>query len=174
MINKLFNHFSKFHLFSFLSNLFSLRFRKLILKNEFLKSLLGLCLLLIFYAHSDEIHDLNWILKMYSLHGYSLIKIIQIFLKSLKEINQSRTFIKYLSSIEEIILSSMIFSNDSPLWNEIQTKGILSYSNIHSQQTSNQNLTNIFNQSPNSDHVKRRLFTTVNLFSSLSSLRFIL
>jgi retinoblastoma-like protein 1 len=139
-------------------------FHKLILNNEFLKSLLGLCLLLIFYAHSDQIHDLNWILNIYSLHAYSFLKIIQIFLKSSKEINQSRSFIKYLSSIEEIILSSMIFSDDSPLWNDIQTKGILSYSDIHSKQLfkspSNHNLTNTFNQSPNSNHVKRKLFTT--------------
>ncbi len=64
----------------------------------------------------------------------------------------------------------MVFSNDSPLWNEIQSKGILSYtfiSNIHSKQLltspSNQHLTNIFHQSPNSNHVKRKLFTTVNI-----------
>src|SRR5262249_22631117 len=146
-------------------------FSKLIFNNQFLKSLLGLCLLLTLFAHSDKIHDLNWILNIYSLHGYSFLKIIHIFLKSLKQINKSRPFIKYLSSLEETILSSMVFSNDSALWNEIQTKGILSYQQIdkiQSKQNNNNNaltspthfhqnsVTQIFNQSPNSNHVRRK------------------
>jgi len=61
----------------------------------------------------------------------------------------------------------MVFSNHSALWNEIKLKGILSYQQISSYQskqnkyllTSPQNhLTQIFNQSPNTNHVKRKLF----------------
>ena len=125
-----------------------------------MKSLLSLCLLLILFAHSDEEHDLNWILNVYQFHGYSLLKMIQIFLKSVQQINQSRSFIKYLSSCEEIIISSMVFSIDSPLWNEIENKGILSYQSISILNDKN-NPISPFNEqksSPNSINVKRRLF----------------
>ncbi|CAF5000681.1 unnamed protein product, partial [Rotaria sp. Silwood1] len=107
-------------------------FHKLILNNEFIRSVLGLCILLVLYAHSDKYHDLNWILNIFNLDGYSFIKIIQIYLKTSKQIRKSRSFIKYLSSIEEIILSSMAFSNKSSLWNDIKSKGILSYKQISS------------------------------------------
>lgn len=63
----------------------------------------------------------------------------------------------------------MVFSNDSALWNDIQSKGILSYqyiSSIHSKQnqfspsnSTQNNITQIYNQSPISNHVKRKLFT---------------
>jgi hypothetical protein len=55
--------------------------------------------------HSDQCHNFIWILNIYSLHAYALLKIIQIYLKISKELTQSRTFIEYLSSIEERILS---------------------------------------------------------------------
>ena len=132
---------------------------------------------MVFYAHSDTIHDLHWILEIYSLHGYSLLKIIQIFFKSSKEISQSRIFIKYFSSMEEMILSSMVFSNNSPLWIEMKSKGFLSYqfiSTIHSKETlsrspSNDHLTQLFNQSPTSKHVKRKLFHNTTSTSSVRS-----
>ena len=135
-------------------------FQKLILTNEFTKSLFSLCFLLVSYCYGDAKHDLNWILKFYSLNGYSLLKIIQIFLKSTREINQSRVLIKYLSTIEETILSSMIFERNSLLWNDIQTKGILPYKNLSSQCPSspNSNLIQHFHQSPLSHQIKRRLF----------------
>jgi hypothetical protein len=62
----------------------------------------------------------------------------------------------------------MVFSNDSALWNEIKLKGFLSYQIIHSKQnkhlltsplnTNQNNITQLFNQSPNSNHVRRKLF----------------
>jgi hypothetical protein len=131
-------------------------FSKLILNNEFLKSLLGLCLLLVLYAHSDIYHDLNWILNIYSLHGYSFLKIIQIYLKTTKQITYSRPFIKYLSAIEETILSQMAFSINSALWNEIQIKGIVHYQHLHSPKTPT--TTSMYIQSPNQNHVARKLF----------------
>ena len=116
---------------------------------------------MIFYAHSDDEHDLNWMLNLYKLHGYSLLKMIQIFLKSLTQINQSRTFIKYLSSLEEILISEMVFSKDSPLWNEIESKGILSYQSISMINDKNHFISPFSEQSsssPNSNLVKRKLF----------------
>ncbi|CAF1071702.1 unnamed protein product [Rotaria sordida] len=141
-------------------------FHKLILNNEFIRSLVGLCLLLVLYAHRDKYHDFNWILNIYSLDGYSFLKIIQIFLKTSQQIIKSRSFIKYLSSIEENILSSMAFSNKSLLWNDIQLKGILSYKTISSIQfnltdkslSPTNNLTSILIQSPNKTNVSRKLF----------------
>lgn len=132
-----------------------------------MKSLLGLCLLLVLYGHCDEYHDFNWILNIYSLHGYSFLKIIQIFLKTCKQISKSRSFIKYLSSIEEIIISSMAFSNNSALWNDIQLKGILTYqqinnfNNLNHQQTlsPSNSLTPLFIQSPKINNVSRKLFS---------------
>ncbi|CAF2207576.1 unnamed protein product [Rotaria magnacalcarata] len=108
-------------------------FQKLILNNQFLKSLLGLCILLVLYSHNDKYHDFNWLLNIYSLHGYSFLKIIQIFLKTSQQISKCRQFIKYLSSIEEIIISSM--DSLSP----------------------NNHLTPIFIQSPNKNNVSRKL-----------------
>jgi len=131
-------------------------FSKLILNNEFLKSLLGLCLLLVFYAHSDLYHDLNWILNIYSLHGYSFLKIIQIYLKTTKQISYSRPFIKYLSSIEEIILSQMVFSINSAFWNEITIKGFVHYQHLHQPKTPT--TTSMYIHSPNQNNVKRKLF----------------
>ncbi|CAF0798224.1 unnamed protein product [Rotaria sordida] len=140
-------------------------FHKLILNNEFIRSLLSLCLLLVLYAHSDRYHDFNWILHVYSLDGYSLLKIIQIFLQTCEQIRKSTPFIKYLSSIEENILSSMAFSAKSLLWNDIELKGILSYktissiqSNINNSLSSINNVTRMFNQSPNKTNVSRKLF----------------
>ncbi|CAF1183608.1 unnamed protein product [Rotaria sordida] len=140
-------------------------FHKLILNNEFMRSLLGLCLLLVLYAHSDKYHDFNWILHVYSLDGYSFLKIIQIFLQTCKQIHESTLFIKYLSSIEEHILSSMAFSTKSSLWNDIELKGILSYktissiqSNINNSLSSINNVTRMFSQSSNKTNVSRKLF----------------
>jgi len=69
----------------------------------------------------------------------------------------------------------MVFSNDSALWNEIKSKGILSYQQVSSIQSKENNhlLTSpshlnqnngtiMFNQSPNSNHVKRKLFQNSN------------
>ncbi|CAF1215474.1 unnamed protein product [Rotaria magnacalcarata] len=140
-------------------------FQKLILNNQFLKSLLGLCILLVLYSHNDKYHDFNWLLNIYSLHGYSFLKIIQIFLKTSQQISKCRQFIKYLSSIEEIIISSMAFSNDSSLWNDIELKGILKYNQIQlihlkkkDSLSPNNHLTPIFIQSPNKNNVSRKLF----------------
>lgn len=104
------------------------------------------------------------------MHGYSFLKIIQIYLKTSKEISKSRQFIKYLSSIEEIILSSMAFSNDSSLWNDIKLKGILKYNQIqrilsktnNSLSPTNNNLSPIINQSPNKINVSKKLFFNSN------------
>jgi hypothetical protein len=135
-----------------------------------LKSLLGLCQVLVLFAHSDKSHDFNWISNIYDLHGYSFLKIIQIYLKTSKELNRSREFIKHLSSIEENIISSLAFQTNSALWNEINIKGFLSYqqiSNIQLKQNNNSstpphlhstNLTQMYFQSPINNHVKRKLF----------------
>ncbi|CAF1179350.1 unnamed protein product [Adineta steineri] len=147
---------------------------ELMQKNEFLKSLLGICLLLVLNAHHDQIHNLNWILNIYSLHSYSFYKIIQIYLQTCKQLYQCRSFVKYLSSIEETMLSSMVFSTDSSLWNEIETKGFLTYQQIqnlqiklnnHSTTPTHQtptNLTSMYFQSPNHNNVKRNLFSNSN------------
>lgn len=130
-----------------------------------------------FYAHGDERHDYQWIFQIYSLHGYSFLKIIQIFLRTLKEFNQSRAFIKYLSKIEEIILSSMVWTKDSTFWNEFDKKGFLSYQQLFpstststsvSTSTSTSTTTMKCDSTPNSlsslycpspsKHVSRRLF----------------
>jgi hypothetical protein len=98
------------------------------------------------------------------------LKIIQIYLKTSKELNRSREFIKHLSSIEENIISSLAFQTNSALWNEINIKGFLSYqqiSNIQLKQNNNSstpphlhstNLTQMYFQSPINNHVKRKLF----------------
>lgn len=124
---------------------------------------------MVLFSHSDDEHDLNWILNVYDFHGYSLLKMIQIFLKSVQQINQSRPFIKYLSSLEEIIISSMVFSIDSPLWNEILNKGILPFQTISILNDKTQPISPFNEQksSPNSNHVKRRLFHQTNKVISL-------
>ncbi|CAF1047479.1 unnamed protein product [Adineta ricciae] len=149
-------------------------FQKLIFNNEFLKSLLGLCLLLNFYAHGDHYHDFQWICHLYSLQGYSFLKMIQIYLKTNKEISKCRFFIKYLSSIEEMILSSLAFEEKSHLWNEIQSKGILTYEQIQQIQHKSSlitptNLTNLFLHSPSSSNqVKRKLFDSTPIIRTQS------
>ena len=144
--------------------------RKLIHNNEFLKSLLALSLLLVLFAHGDRSHDFQWLLTIYSLHGYSFLKIIQIFLRTLKEFQQTRSFIKYLSSIEETILSSMVWSSQSTFWIDLEKKGILTYQQVFPLGSSSllsptgtcptpTNLTGLYSHSPaKRSHVARKLF----------------
>ncbi|CAF1670765.1 unnamed protein product, partial [Rotaria sp. Silwood1] len=113
---------------------------------------------LLLYAHSDKYHDFNWILHVYSLDAYCFLKIIPIFLKTCTQISKSKSFIKYLSSIEENILSSMTFSTKSSLRNDIELKSILSYKTISSIQSNINNSTPMFIQSPNKTNVSRKLF----------------
>ncbi|CAF1565999.1 unnamed protein product, partial [Rotaria sp. Silwood1] len=72
--------------------------------------------------------------------------------------SKSKSFIKYLSSIEENILSSMTFSTKSSLRNDIELKSILSYKTISSIQSNINNSTPMFIQSPNKTNVSRKLF----------------
>lgn len=54
----------------------------------------------------------------------------------------------------------MVFSNNSSLWNDIQSRGILTYQYISSIHYKTNSLSpNLFSQSPSSPNVKRKLFT---------------
>ena len=107
--------------------------------------------------------------SLYSLHGYSFLKIIQIFLRTLKEFHQTRSFIKYLSRIEETILSSMVWKEDSTLWKDLQNKGFLNYEQIF---PSNHLQTPTHFYSPHSpiEKVSRKLFDSTNNEEKKSSL----
>ena len=170
--------------FAFLLPLFlprSFILRKLIHNNEFLKSLLALSLLLVLFAHADRSHDFQWLLTIYSLHGYSFLKIIQIFLRTLKEFHQTRSFIKYLSSIEETILSSMVWSSQSTFWIDLEKKGILTYQQVFPLGSSSllsptgtcptpTNLAGLYAHSPaKRSHVARKLFEQTSLATSSHS-----
>ena len=101
---------------------------------------------------------------------------IQIFLRTLKEFHQSRALIKYLSGIEETILSSMVWTPDSAFWTELNKKGFLSYSQVFplpspapsSAPVTPHNLTRFYSQSPSKpmEKVSRRLFDSSSSSSS--------
>jgi len=136
---------------------------KLILNNEFVKSLLSLSLLIVFYVHRDDQHDYQWIFTIYSINSYSFLKIIQIFLKTRQDLQQIRSIVKYLSKIEEIILSSLVWKSDSTFWIDLHRKGFLEFNQIYSSTKSihsTPHSTQLYLHSPivSNENVSRKLF----------------
>ncbi|CAF1071670.1 unnamed protein product, partial [Didymodactylos carnosus] len=107
---------------------------KLLMKDEFIKSLFALCLDLILRSYHDKQHDYKWILNLYQLDSFLFVKIIEIFIQAIKPIRNSREFIKHLNSMEEELILHMAWADKSQIWNEIDKRGILIYDNVKKRQ----------------------------------------
>ncbi|CAF0988009.1 unnamed protein product [Didymodactylos carnosus] len=107
---------------------------KLLMKDEFIKSLFALCLDLVLYSYHDKQHDYKWILNLYQLDAFLFVKIIEIFIQAIKQIRNSREFIKHMNSMEEQIILHMAWIDKSQIWNEIEKRGILMYDDVKKPQ----------------------------------------
>ncbi|XP_055458417.1 retinoblastoma-like protein 1 isoform X2 [Psammomys obesus] len=79
----------------------------------FHRSLVACCLEIVLFAYSSP-RTFPWIIEVLDLQPFYFYKVIEVVIRS--EEGLSRDMVKHLNSIEEQILESLAWSNDSALW----------------------------------------------------------
>uniref|UniRef100_G3WX03 RB transcriptional corepressor like 1 n=1 Tax=Sarcophilus harrisii TaxID=9305 RepID=G3WX03_SARHA len=82
----------------------------------FHRSLMACCLEIVLFAYSSP-RSFPWIIEVLDLSPFYFYKVIEILIRS--EEGLSRDTVKHLNSIEEQILESLAWSNDSALWDAL-------------------------------------------------------
>ncbi|XP_020846460.1 retinoblastoma-like protein 1 isoform X2 [Phascolarctos cinereus] len=82
----------------------------------FHRSLMACCLEIVLFAYSSP-RSFPWIIEVLDLSPFYFYKVIEVLIRS--EEGLSRDTIKHLNSIEEQILESLAWSNDSALWDAL-------------------------------------------------------
>ncbi|XP_051563026.1 retinoblastoma-like protein 1 [Myxocyprinus asiaticus] len=79
-------------------------------------SLLACCLEVVLFAYSSQ-RTFPWILEIFHIPPFYFYKVIEVFIRS--EESLSRDMVKHLNSIEEQVLESKAWSQDSALWSSL-------------------------------------------------------
>lgn len=79
----------------------------------FHKSLMACCLEIVLFAYSSP-RTFPWIIEVLDLQPFYFYKVIEVVIRS--EEGLSRDMVKHLNSIEEQILESLAWTNNSALW----------------------------------------------------------
>ncbi|KAK6982148.1 retinoblastoma-like protein 1 [Biomphalaria glabrata] len=91
-----------------------------LLENDFFhRSLLACCLEIVIFSYNSQ-RTFPWIVDIFELSPYHFYKVIEIIIRAEKGL--SRDVVKHLNHIEESILESYAWKNDSPLWDAIKEK----------------------------------------------------
>ncbi|KFP55880.1 Retinoblastoma-like 1, partial [Cariama cristata] len=86
-------------------------------QDVFHRSLLACCLEIVLFAYSSP-RTFPWIIEVLDLRPFYFYKVIEVLIRS--EEGLSRDMVKHLNSIEEQILESLAWTQDSALWNALQ------------------------------------------------------
>uniref|UniRef100_A0A8C5QCY5 Retinoblastoma-like protein 1 n=1 Tax=Leptobrachium leishanense TaxID=445787 RepID=A0A8C5QCY5_9ANUR len=81
------------------------------------RSLMACCLEIVLFAYSSP-RTFPWIIEVLKLSPFYFYKVIEVFIRS--EDSLSRDMVKHLNSIEEQILESRAWTNDSVLWDLVE------------------------------------------------------
>lgn len=87
------------------------------------------CLEIVIYSYKSH-RSFPWILTALNLEPYYFYKVIEIIVRS--EDQLSRDIVKHLNFIEEKILETLAWKNESPLWEAIEKTqgGVPSYEEV--------------------------------------------
>ncbi|NXO29451.1 RBL1 protein, partial [Cisticola juncidis] len=83
----------------------------------FHRSLLACCLEIVLFAYSSP-RTFPWIIEVLDLRPFYFYKVIEVLIRS--EEGLSRDMVKHLNSIEEQILESLAWTQNSALWNALE------------------------------------------------------
>ncbi|XP_052580692.1 retinoblastoma-like protein 1 isoform X3 [Peromyscus californicus insignis] len=84
----------------------------------FHRSLMACCLEIVLFAYSSP-RTFPWIIEVLDLQPFYFYKVIEVVIRS--EEGLSRDMVKHLNSIEEQILESLAWSNNSALWEALHS-----------------------------------------------------
>ncbi|XP_047519291.1 retinoblastoma-like protein 1 [Pieris napi] len=75
--------------------------------------------------HSYGVHSLRFprVLQIYNLSAFHFYKIIELVVKAVVE-KLSRDVIKHLNAVEEQVLESLVWTADSPLWDQLDNTSV--------------------------------------------------
>ncbi|CAG0914362.1 unnamed protein product [Notodromas monacha] len=85
-------------------------------------ALVALCFELVLYCTHDVRYAFPWILNSLSLPAFHFFKVIELMIRV--EPDLSHLMVSHLKKLEEQILESMAWMDDSPLWEKIYPKGL--------------------------------------------------
>lgn len=85
----------------------------------FHRSLFACCLEIIIFSYNSQ-RMFPWIVDIFDLSPYHFYKVIEIIVR--EEDGLSRDVVKHLNHIEECILESLAWRNDSPVWEAIKSQ----------------------------------------------------
>lgn len=85
----------------------------------FHRSLFTCCLEIIIFSYNSQ-RMFPWIVEIFDLSPYHFYKVIEIIVR--EEEGLSRDVVKHLNHIEECILESLAWKNDSPIWEAIKAQ----------------------------------------------------
>ncbi|XP_061217626.1 retinoblastoma-like protein 1 isoform X2 [Neopsephotus bourkii] len=86
-------------------------------QDVFHRSLMACCLEIVLFAYSSP-RTFPWIIEVLDLRPFYFYKVIEVLIRS--EEGLSRDMVKHLNSIEEQILESLAWTQDSALWDALQ------------------------------------------------------
>ncbi|NXS59792.1 RBL1 protein, partial [Brachypteracias leptosomus] len=86
-------------------------------QDVFHRSLLACCLEIVLFAYSSP-RTFPWIIEVLDLRPFYFYKVIEVLIRS--EEGLSRDMVKHLNSIEEQILESLAWTQDSALWDALE------------------------------------------------------
>ncbi|XP_063830990.1 retinoblastoma-like protein 1 [Ostrinia nubilalis] len=120
--------------------------------------------------HAYGVHSLRFprVLQIYGLSAFHFYKIIELVVQAVVE-KLSRDVIKHLNTVEEEVLESLVWTSDSPLWDQLAKYPVPASTDVYVQESplSRRNNNSILSLesaaidrflSPMADQTKRQLF----------------
>ncbi|XP_070574365.1 retinoblastoma-like protein 1 [Ptychodera flava] len=86
----------------------------------FHKSLFACCLEVVIFSYNSQ-RTFPWVIDIYELSSYHFYKVIELLIRA--EDGLSRDVVKHLNHIEEQILESLAWRQESPLWDAVKDSG---------------------------------------------------
>ncbi|XP_023954413.2 retinoblastoma-like protein 1 [Bicyclus anynana] len=120
--------------------------------------------------HAYGVHSLRFprVLQIYQLSAFTFYKIIELLVQAVVE-KLSRDVIKHLNAVEEQVLESLVWTSDSPLWEQLTKTPVPASTDVHINESPNsrRNISGIQSPvsaaintfiSPMADQAKKQLF----------------
>ncbi|KAL5021351.1 hypothetical protein ScPMuIL_000506 [Solemya velum] len=92
-------------------------FQELVEQDLFHRSLYACCVEIVIFSYNSQ-RIFPWIVEVFDMSPYSFYKVIEIIIRA--EEGLSRDVVKHLNYIEESILQSLAWKNESPLWDAMK------------------------------------------------------
>ncbi|CAK1584415.1 unnamed protein product [Parnassius mnemosyne] len=112
--------------------------------------------------HSYGVHSLRFprVLQIYGLSAFHFYKIIELVVQALVD-KLSRDVIKHLNAVEEEVLESLVWTSDSPLWDQLSKTPVPASTEVYVQESPHfrRNIAVIDRYlAPMADQAKKQLF----------------